>query len=239
MTHDVIDCVEQADIRIVAFGDDLTWSAESPDQAWPYLLQQKLTERLGDETPVAVVNAGIPRCTTRQGVLRFERDVAPFAPDLVIFSFAFGDSRVFGSGEDSRWRYNADPDSVGDEFERLIQKLARQSGQSLYWTTNPIFPGESGRAGKRAAAGQEWARAQQASLAHCLRQARQVCTRHTIPTLDLRSRFEVNGTASAHKWMSNWFMHNHVGAANIATWFADWLLHQGLIKPPREADAKA
>jgi hypothetical protein len=232
MTHDVIERVEKADIRIVAVGDDLTWSGEDESQSWPFLLEARLNETLGEAARVAVVNAGIPRCTTRQGVLRFERDVAPFGPDVVIFSFAFGDSRVFGSGEDGRWRYNADPDSIEDSLELFVQKLAGLSGRSLYWTTNPVFPHESERAERGPVGGSQWANAQQASLQHCLRQARHVCTRHSIPALDLRSRFEVNGTRSAHKWMSSWYMHNEVGASNIATWFADCLVREGFVVPP-------
>ena len=66
-------------------------------------------------------------------------------------------------------------------------------------------------------------------MAHVLRQARHCCSERNVPLVDFHSRFSVNGSYSAQKWMSDWYHHNRVGAANIAAWFADFLVNGGLL----------
>ncbi len=227
LTYDAIEKVEKSDARIVVFGDDLTYSADNAETAWPFLLEKALNQSLGGKGKVAVVNAGMPKCTSEQALLRFARDVAPFEPHLIIFSFAFADSLLKLDRHDERWRPNIDPDRTLGAMEALCRKLVSTPSRLIYWTTNPMFPLDY-------VAGDQpslipWAKEQTAASDHCLRQAQQVCKSHEIPILELRARFEVNGTRSAKKWMANWYNHNEVGAQNIATWFAAYILNQKLL----------
>jgi len=228
LTYDVIGNVEKADVRIVAFGDDLTVSAESVEKSWPFLLEKALNEALGEKLKVAVVNAGIRRCTSRQAVQRFARDVAPFRPDLILFSFAFGDSLLRLNHRTEQWSPNIAHDEVGEAQESLFKKLSSTPAKLLYWTTNPVFP-EDELGEKPSEMLRRWVRAQEATRDHCLRDTRHLCVTHNIPTLDLRSRFEVNGVRSAKRWMADWYMHNDTGGQNIATWFAQHILNGELL----------
>ena len=87
--------MEEAAIRIVCFGDEMTSCGNDLAKSWPALLEKRLQERYGQEYgKLAVLNAGIPGCTTRLGCRRFARDVLPFEPHLLIVSFAFSDARM-------------------------------------------------------------------------------------------------------------------------------------------------
>ncbi len=221
MTYESIEGVENADVRIVAIGDDLTLSADSAGAAWPALLEGKLNEALPRGKKAVVVNAGIAGCTSQQGFLRFARDVEPFAPQVVLFSFAFADALVKGLRAGGEPRYNIEPSAAAEGLDRFLRALRALDCRVLYWTANPVFPEESHRLGKDG----PWVRAQTGSTDHILRAYRHTCMQAEIPVLDLYSRFVVNGTSSAKKWMRNWYMHNETGARNIATWFAGHLLH--------------
>ena len=229
MTHDVIERVEKADLRIVCIGDELTYSLDDEEKSWPYLLEQRLAEHAEFGT-VAVVNAGIPFCTTAQGVVRFPRDIRPFEPHIVLFSFTLADARLYRhSGEDS-WRPELSVEEMAAAFERFAECLKRTPAKTMYWTPNPIFPDleepASGSGGRRRSAA-AWSQAQQRAMGQALRVARHGCTQYSIPMLDVRSRFEVNGNRSARKWMGSWFQHNELGARNIATWAADMIVREG------------
>ena len=225
LTPTVIAKAEKADVRIVAIGDDLTYCADEHTETWSAMLEQRLEEKLGKT--VAVVNAGIPGCTTRQGLLRLGRDLLPFQPHVVLFSFVFADAWL-------------DPRSFGDEFrgrqsmertmadmERLWQEMVGLPAPAVYWTPPPIFPesaeDDSGKPPPR------WARAQVDAMDYVLRQARLSCVEKEIQMVDFHSRFTVNGTHSAQKWMKDWYQPNHAGAANIAAWFTDSLVNGDLL----------
>jgi len=230
LTYDVIGAVEKSDIRIVALGDDLTYSADERDESWPHLMEQALNASLGKRATVAVVNSGIRKSTSREASLRLARDVLPFDPHLVIFSFAFADSLLWLNHRTRQWRPNVQPESATEASEALFEALSAQSFKVLYWTTNPIFPEDHvGDAPPNEY--QQWAREQLSARDHCLRHDRHFCSHHGVPILDLYSRFEVNGTRSAKRWMADWCNHNAAGAHHIATWFADHILQQKLIEP--------
>ncbi len=220
-----LDCeaiarAEQADLVIVALGDDLTYSAAKVEESWPHLLERRLNEKLADEgLTVAVVNAGMPGTTSRQALVRLKRDVLPFKPDLVLLSFAAGDSLLALSGDS--WSEKI----AGGEAERAMDELIRQllanAAKVIYWTTNPMLPHDRQSPTPPAA----WANAQEARKAQTLAHALRVCANHQVPVLELRARFEVNGKSSARKWMADWLNHNAAGAQNIATWMAVELLN--------------
>ncbi len=231
MTYEVLHRVEQADFRIVAFGDDLTFSSETPNAAWPALLEDRLNHALDGRLKVAVVNAGIPGTTTRQALRRFPRDVAPMAPHLVIFSFTFGDCRIPLKPRPNDHRPKHGLEEVERDTERLCRKLTELGCKLLFWTTNPMFPHDR-KTTLSPTDHSRWAAAQESRKRHCLAEQVRICRKYGIPVLDLRSRFEVNGTASAKKWMADWYRHNQVGARHIASWLAEYIRHNDLLPQP-------
>jgi hypothetical protein len=239
MTHDILERMEQADLRIVCIGDEQTYSLDDEELSWPNLLQQRLCEQYGGDGKVAVLNAGIAFCTTAQGVVRFPRDVVPFQPHLVAFSFSLADARLYWHREEKAWRLEHSPEEMLAAFERFSECLKRLSGKALYWTPNPVFPAEQGTGEAMRPAEDRshlaWANAQTAALEQALRVSHQCCSRYAIPMLDVRARFEVNGTKSARKWLGSWYLHNEIGARNIATWMAEYAVREGLLPPPRQA----
>gem|GEM_PF-865063 len=241
MGHDILERMERADLRIVCIGDEQTYSLDDEELSWPSLLQARLCEQYGGDGKVAVLNAGIAFCTTAQGVVRFPRDVVPFQPHLVVFSFSLADARLYWHREEKVWRAEHSPEAMMAAFERFCECLKRLSGKGLYWTPNPIFPAEQGSGDAMRPSEDRshlvWANAQAAALEQTLRVAHQCCSRYGVPVLDVRSRFEVNGSKSARKWMSNWYLHNDVGARNVATWVAEYAVREGLLPAPPTAPA--
>lgn len=236
---DVIAGVEAADVRIVAFGDDLTYSAAQRQAAWPYLLEKRMNEELTGRARVAVVNAGIPHTTSQHALLRLSRDVMPFAPHLVIFSLAFGDALLNLDRYERQWPPLIPAEAAAAAMEQLCQRLKSLNCALLFWTTNPILPQDLADAAPEEDLA-AWVTAQEASHHQRHAHALHLCATHHIPILDLRSRFEVNGKKSARKWMSDWCNHNAAGAQNIATWMAEYLLHADLLPlPQKPAEAPA
>lgn len=218
--HEGIARAEKADVRIVALGDDLTWSAENREESWPWLLEQRLNQRLADsQVTVAVVNAGIPGTNSRQALLRLKRDVVPFRPDIVLLSFAYGDSKLEPTADG--YRESLPEADAEDHAKRLMHELVKLGTKLIYWTTNPMFPQERQLKGRRT----DWAAAQETRKSRILAHALHVCAELAVPVLELRARFEVNGKTSARKWMSDWLNHNLAGANNIATWMASELIN--------------
>jgi lysophospholipase L1-like esterase len=225
MTPSTIAKAEKAAVRIVAFGDDLTHSADDHAETWSAILEQKLEERLGRS--VCVVNSGIQGCTSYQGLLRLQRDVLPFEPHAVLFSFVFADAWLDArsGGDEFRGRYPLE--RVFADMNQLWQNLRRLPVPAVYWTPNPIFPENAGdEFGKPSP---HWVRAQNERMDHVLRHARHCCIESDVKMADFHSRFTVNGMHSAQRWMKNWFCHNHAGAANIAAWLTDFLVNGGVL----------
>ena len=224
--NSVIEKVEKADVRIVAFGDNLTYSNDDPQKHWPQLLENMLNKKLADEgLEVAVVNAGIPDTGSGQAIKRIERDVSPFTPHVVLFSFAFGVCYANGSREGHA--DGKDIEKAKEDFERLCNVLKRENSKLMFWTPNPIFP-EDADPIDLDSDDSRWGEKKKAIEKQLVRHAVHVCENKNIGVLDLESMFEVNGRKSAKKWMCSWFLHNETGAHNIATWMADHLINNEL-----------
>ncbi|MGE0023604.1 MAG: SGNH/GDSL hydrolase family protein [Hyphomicrobium sp.] len=80
-------------IRIVALGSSSTWGtgATSPERTYPARLEQELNASWpkGD---VRVINAGVRGQLAREMLARIDRDVAPFAPQLVLWQTGVNDA---------------------------------------------------------------------------------------------------------------------------------------------------
>ena len=229
LTPDAITAVETADIRIVAIGDDLTWSGEKTENTWPFLLDKRLNDELKDMAiKVAVINAGMPRTTSVQTLQRLARDLNPFEPDLIVFNFAFADAHLELNRHDQTWRSRMTIEQTTEAIQEFCHRLKTVHRRLLYWTPNPILPHDlvDNTLGAEFTG---WANAQEAYYDQYTAQVTRICANRNIPVLDLHSRFMINGKKSARKWMSDWHNHNATGAQNIANWMAEYILREKLL----------
>ncbi len=232
ISHDTLNRLEKADVRIITLGDELT---ASPHPDWPLLLEQSLNHQLRDlATEVAVANAGINETGSRLARLRLERDVKPFKPHLVIVSFVLADS--FFPPEDLKQKEDKETQATAgtepnQSQERLLQALQELRCNLLYWLPNPIFPqqhpvfedGEKKRL---------WANQMESRYRRTRAHVSHLCHARNIPVLDVGARFEVNGRRSAEKWMKDAFHPNEAGNRNLANWLAETILHEKLLPLP-------
>ena len=232
INHDTIVAVEAADIRIVVLGDDLTFGNPNRDEAWPALLEQKLNVALEGKAKVAVINAGVPKTGSHLGTMRIPRDVVPFAPHLVVFSFAYGDAYVEFNQDTDQWRRCLPGEAAQNGMSELVNALKRVKTRLLYWTPNPILPHDLLGPQEHDTPRVSWANEQEAVYNQCQAHGSHLAQKAGIPTLDLRTRFEINGKKSARKWMTDWLNPNAEGANNIATWMAEVILREKLVPIP-------
>ena len=221
MTADLIERMEHATRRVVCIGDEMTLPPEdSSTPGWTALLERRLREK---QPGTVLLQSGLAGCTTDLACARFERDVAPFAPHLLIFSFAFADSRKMPA-DASAEAYAAALQPLEEAFQRFVG-LARalpQPPELLAWLPNPIYPQEGGRNDlwhDNPAPDAEAVRWYDAVL----RALRSWCQKAEVPVLDAKAMFEMVGQKSALAWMATWNRPNADGLKNLANWFADKL----------------
>ncbi len=77
--------------RIVALGESTTMgiTLERGDQPWPKMLEAKLRERFGAHRPIQVINAGVAGYSLEHNLSRFEDDILPLDPDMIISYHGF------------------------------------------------------------------------------------------------------------------------------------------------------
>lgn len=217
-TPEAITAMEQADVRIVCIGDDQVWGSPATAQTWPAKLAQLLDKRGRDNGKrIAVANAGIPACTTAQGTVRLPRDAAPFAPHLLIFSFAFADARLRHGFTLNERQCSEHLDRIAEDFQNFVA-AARDLPTSptlLCCLPNPVFPLQSGD-------GADWRdnyRPDEAAAKHFRDVARQLKQRSEeagIAFFDGITLFEVSGIRSAMRLMQNWYLPGDAGTTSIA-----------------------
>ena len=85
--------------RIVALGESTTFgvTVEPGDRPWPEVLEDRIRRELACEAQVEVINAGVAGWTLANQLSRFETDIRPLQPDLILsyhgyngFSWFFG-----------------------------------------------------------------------------------------------------------------------------------------------------
>jgi lysophospholipase L1-like esterase len=85
--------------RIVALGESTTFgvTVEPGDRPWPEVLEDRIRRELVCQAPVEVINAGVPGWTLANQLSRFETEIRPLGPDLILsyhgyngFSWFFG-----------------------------------------------------------------------------------------------------------------------------------------------------
>ena len=233
MSKESITRMEDAALRIVCFGDDLTYCSTDQERAWPALLEKRLQERYGQEFgKIAVQNSGIPGSTTRLGNRRFARDVLPFEPHLLIFSFAFSDCRLQHPEQLNKENMAIKLEKLAADFDELTKQLQKLPAYSrvLCWLPNPIFPQENGiQNSDWRENGRVDENARNFYEAH-LRQLRQKCRNAPLPLLDGRALFEIGGMHSALRWMENWYLPNEIGLNNFVGWFENMIQSDKLLQ---------
>jgi len=216
VTMKKIERMCKAAARIVCLGDEATCSCKDESKSWPKLLEDSLSGKYSMD--VCVLNAGMPKCTTAMAIKRFGRDVAPFKPQVVIFSCAFADAMSLPAGgipdEDMAAFLNA----IAEDVKALCASIREIGAKPLCWMPNPIYTVES-EDGKL---DPENAKKRLALFDAVVRQLRKVCESEKIAaTVDAHALFTAFGEQNAHKWMADWSMHNEIGASNIANWIKD------------------
>lgn len=120
-------------MNIICFGDSITEAAEVPDPArWTTLLQGALDEWRPGAT--RVFNLGVGGNTSAQAFDRFDSDVLPLLPGLLLVQFGFNDSNV---------RDWASVPRVGlQEFRKNLETFHRvatqQHGHCMFIVNHPI-----------------------------------------------------------------------------------------------------
>lgn len=121
-------------LRIVTFGDSITHAVSGdipPERRWPLMIEKALAALYPDRA-VTVVNAGVGGNTSREGLARFERDVAPHQPDILLAEFGGNDA-------------TPEPERRVDlpEFERNLTEMrdraATWGGRAAYLTFPPVI----------------------------------------------------------------------------------------------------
>jgi len=228
ITHDLLAQVEKATHKIIVFSDDAGLN-NNPEQSWTNLLEKRLNHKLGDKAQIMVINASIAESTSAEAIKRIKRDILPFEPTLVLYSFVYADGLIYFDAYDNEWRRNIKSEESLPAMEQLSKELKTGNFKTLCWTPNPFFPEEHPEAKRAKRQGEKWANAQHATYEEIIRNLKTITKKEEIPILDLASRFEINGAKSAKKWMSDWHTPNAVGNRNIAMWFTDIILKENLL----------
>ncbi len=206
-----IAAMAAATVRIVCLGDELTVSSSDPAQKWPVLLQHALAEKFPS---VQVFNAGLPGSSTAFTLLRLERDLIPFQPNLVVFSAAFADATSIRHDDEEALQ------KLYEDTVALIKKCTELGAKILVWTPNPVDFAQAPSNLQNVAASLD------AVVKKTLRAAQDTNT----PVVDVRALFAANGELTAKKWMDSWLLPNAAGANNIANWLKDQILMDSLVQ---------
>lgn len=215
MTGAVVAKMENAAPRVVCTGDETTIFSNDDCAGWVAVLSRVLQEKYPG---CGVVNSGMAQTTMALLNLRAERDILPFAPQLVIFSTALADSRAVQQGAGAE-EQNARLAAMGEAFGQFVQKMRSLEKQPalLCYLPNPIFPQKDGRNGQwrnNENPDQEAVRIYEAVL----RSLRTLCKEHNVHLVDGKALFEMVGQKTAVSWMSDACNPNADGCRNIAGW---------------------
>ncbi|MEA2011479.1 MAG: SGNH/GDSL hydrolase family protein, partial [Verrucomicrobiota bacterium] len=137
--HHKLKEIETSKIRILVFGDDLSFSNEIKEKSWPYLLQKILVEKYSMKKTV-VINTSIQQTNSRHATIRFQRDVLPYKPHLIIFSFAHADAILKTRGQNKVFSPKIDLEIATQNLTQLCRKMKKLDAQLLYWVGNPMLP---------------------------------------------------------------------------------------------------
>ena len=119
------------EVRIAYLGDSVTYQ-----HGWVELVHRALDRDM--VVPVSYLNAGVPGYTSHQGVIRLQRDVLPYSPDVVLIYFGWNDHWLARGEPDSQKEKGGPWNAVADSFvadSRVLQLTVRVSDYVHYKTT--------------------------------------------------------------------------------------------------------
>ncbi len=226
MTNDTIAMMSNAAPRIVCIGDEMTAAAEDAP-SWVRVLTQMLKEKIAG---CGVINCGMAGSTSEALNARFERDVAPFAPQLVIFSSAFADTRRAPEGGYTDEAIASAIAAKEAAFTAFVQKCRALENppELLCWLPNPIFPQKDGR-------NDLWRNNENPDTDAIrfydamLRATRSWCDAQHINIVDGKALFEIVGQKTAMGWLADCYHPNVDGCRNIAGWLLGEITSKELI----------
>jgi len=227
--------LEEASLRVLCFGDELTFCSAESEKGWPAMLKKRLQKRYEPEFGrLGLINVGMPGSNTALSIRRFERDVLPFEPHLLIFSFAFSDTFMLDRHE--RAQAAEALARLSEDFEQLLRQFEKLPPlcRLLCWLPNPIFPQ------KEQIIDADWRERGNLDLPllefyeSLLRQMRQKCQSAGLNCLEGRTLFEIGGRQTALKWMQNWYLPNEIGQNSFAGWFENIIQRENLLQPREE-----
>ncbi len=220
ISEDIVAKMGEATYRIVCLGDEFVFSCDDEPHSWPYILERNLKEKYGAD--LSLFNAGMASCTAELGLKRFERDVAPFKPQLVIVSFAMADA-LDAKADISDDELNARLAAFSESMAAIWGAIRSIDAKPLCVIPNPVNAAESpdGKhdtqvAERRAAIYDQFVKALRRSAAD-------------VPIVDARAMYALTGEQTSRIWMSSWCMHNDTGAASIANWVKDEVVGDSLL----------
>ena len=223
--------LEAAKLRVVCFGDELTYCYAEAEKGWPAMLGKRLQKRYEPEFgSFSLINTGMPGSNTALACQRFERDVLPFEPHLLIFSCAFSDAQA--PARRDRAQFVEALDRLSDDFDRLLEQFEKLPSycRLLCWLPNPVFPQ------KDSIVNSDWRESDNLDAValefyeSVLRQLRQKCQAAKLSCLEGRALFEIGGRQTALKWMHNWYLPNEIGQNSFAGWFENIIQRENLMQ---------
>ena len=112
---------------IAVLGDSIAYGwGVLRSQSYPSLLQRWLDRDMAPSERWRVINAGVPGDTALMGCFRYEQDVAPFRPQIVLLHFGLNDGALrrtrFDADRERLWRAGHEP------WSRLLEMWKRVRG---------------------------------------------------------------------------------------------------------------
>ena len=203
LTNERITAMENAAHRVVFLGDDLVADQENTPSL-PSLLEASLNST-GDS--YAVLNAGMRDCTTALGTARLARDVAAFAPETLIFSFAFADTMK--RSDEAQADFLARLTAETEAFLDAVQALENPPKKIICWMPNPIYPQNSGNSAWKGNADPDVLTVNR--YGSVLRNLKAICDRRQIAVADGKAIFDMQGQKTAMENMATWNRANAEG----------------------------
>ena len=220
ISEEIVNKMSEATYRIVCLGDEFTFSCANEEQSWPSVLEIGLKEKFGAD--LSLFNAGMESCTAEMGLKRFERDVTPFKPQLVIVSFALADFMAVPmniSEEDLNARLAVFSESMVSIW-KAVQSIGAKAicviPNPMNAADNPEYRHQPLLAEKSTSIYDQFIKALRKSAVD-------------IPIVDSRAMYALTGEQTVRIWMSDWRLHNDVGARNIANWIKDEIVGGNLL----------
>jgi len=121
-------------IRTVALGDSITENGNIPYEGrWTSLLQGRFEN-------MAVINAGIGGTSSAYALYRYDRDVAPVKPHIVVINFVLNDGHVCYYECPTSYVNKLTPVHSRESLTSLIERIRSDGAEPVFWTPLPFGP---------------------------------------------------------------------------------------------------